>query len=212
MSYYLGHKRISKKSQGSGKFLLNGQNNTTCIPDREPLSRTTEDSLKSPVHLLSEKHFFSGKTGLIYFHIIKAPSDIKNKIKMFVHNLCSSPQIENLLTLMSFMSFPFNQHALKLQKGYKIKTPNRPYNIFRNKADVRFDSATFLQFILWIFMYRQDKNMTQQMLNSHILGSSLANLSIKNLREGVEFTLRNKQPVAVCVCSHINCTSYVTAS
>ncbi|KAK7123642.1 hypothetical protein R3I93_021920 [Phoxinus phoxinus] len=38
----------------------------------------------------------------------------------------------------------------------------------------------------------QDKNMT---LNSPILGSSLANLSIKNLREGVEFTLRNKQPV-----------------
>lgn len=90
-----------------------------------------------------------------------------------------------------------------LQKGYKITikdTQPWPDNIFRNKADIRFDSATFLQFILWIFMYRQDKNMTQQMLNSHILGSSLANLSIKNLREGVEFTLRNKQPVAVCVC------------
>ncbi|XP_051738532.1 adhesion G-protein coupled receptor G2 isoform X7 [Ctenopharyngodon idella] len=42
----------------------------------------------------------------------------------------------------------------------------------------------------------QDKSLTQQMLNSHILGSSVANLSIKNLRENVEFTLRNKQPVA----------------
>lgn len=73
MSGYTGHKRISKTSQGGGKFLLIGQNNTTCISDREPLSRTKEDSLKSPVHLLSEKHFFSGKTGLIYFHIIKAP-------------------------------------------------------------------------------------------------------------------------------------------
>ncbi|XP_067291154.1 adhesion G-protein coupled receptor G2 [Pseudorasbora parva] len=41
----------------------------------------------------------------------------------------------------------------------------------------------------------QDKNLNH-MLNSHILGSSVANLSIKNLRENVEFTLRNKQPVA----------------
>jgi len=53
--------------------------------------------------------------------------------------------------------------------------------------------------------------MTQQILNSHILGSSLANLSIKNLREDVEFTLRNQQPVAVCVCSQINCTSNISA-
>ncbi|XP_016385489.1 adhesion G-protein coupled receptor G2-like [Sinocyclocheilus rhinocerous] len=49
----------------------------------------------------------------------------------------------------------------------------------------------------------QDKNLSQHMLNSHILGSSVANLSIKKLRENVEFTLRNKQPpgnyVASCV-------------
>uniref|UniRef100_A0A673NH84 Adhesion G-protein coupled receptor G2 n=1 Tax=Sinocyclocheilus rhinocerous TaxID=307959 RepID=A0A673NH84_9TELE len=44
----------------------------------------------------------------------------------------------------------------------------------------------------------QDKNLSQHMLNSHILGSSVANLSIKKLRENVEFTLRNKQP-PVCV-------------
>ncbi|XP_051538181.1 adhesion G-protein coupled receptor G4-like [Myxocyprinus asiaticus] len=41
----------------------------------------------------------------------------------------------------------------------------------------------------------QDQALTQQTLNSHILGSSVANLSIKNLRENVEFTLKNKQPV-----------------
>ncbi|XP_073686813.1 adhesion G-protein coupled receptor G2 [Garra rufa] len=49
----------------------------------------------------------------------------------------------------------------------------------------------------------QDKTLSQQELNSHILGSSVANLSIKNLRENVEFTLRNKKPVgnrtAFCV-------------
>ncbi|KTF91950.1 hypothetical protein cypCar_00001856 [Cyprinus carpio] len=47
----------------------------------------------------------------------------------------------------------------------------------------------------------QDKNLSQQILNSHILGSSVANLSIKNLTENVEFTLRNKQPVGNYVAS-----------
>lgn len=52
-------------------------------------------------------------------------------------------------------------------------------------------------------MYLQDKNLNDQLkLNSHILGSSVANLSIKNLSENVEFTLRNKQPVAVCVLTY----------
>ncbi|XP_016129697.1 adhesion G-protein coupled receptor G2 [Sinocyclocheilus grahami] len=42
----------------------------------------------------------------------------------------------------------------------------------------------------------RDKTLSPEKLNSHILGSSVANLSIKNLRENVTFTLRNKQPVA----------------
>lgn len=49
----------------------------------------------------------------------------------------------------------------------------------------------------------QDTNLNQMKLNSYILGSSMANLSIRNLRENVEFTLMNKQPVAgnyVAVC------------
>ncbi|XP_052398368.1 adhesion G-protein coupled receptor G2-like [Carassius gibelio] len=41
----------------------------------------------------------------------------------------------------------------------------------------------------------QDENPSRQILNSHILGCSVANLSIKNLRENVEFTLKNKKPV-----------------
>uniref|UniRef100_A0A671R5D2 Adhesion G-protein coupled receptor G2 n=1 Tax=Sinocyclocheilus anshuiensis TaxID=1608454 RepID=A0A671R5D2_9TELE len=48
----------------------------------------------------------------------------------------------------------------------------------------------------------RDKTLSPEKLNSHILGSSVANLSIKNLRENVTFTLRNKQPgnyVASCV-------------
>uniref|UniRef100_A0A8C1GBC6 Adhesion G-protein coupled receptor G2 n=1 Tax=Cyprinus carpio TaxID=7962 RepID=A0A8C1GBC6_CYPCA len=45
-------------------------------------------------------------------------------------------------------------------------------------------------------IFFQDKTLSPEKLNSHILGSSVANLSIKNLRENVIFTLRNKQPVA----------------
>ncbi|XP_052451773.1 uncharacterized protein LOC128013099 [Carassius gibelio] len=42
----------------------------------------------------------------------------------------------------------------------------------------------------------QDKTLSPKKLNSYILGSSVANLSIKNLRENVIFTLRNQQPIA----------------
>ncbi|XP_059380782.1 adhesion G-protein coupled receptor G2-like [Carassius carassius] len=42
----------------------------------------------------------------------------------------------------------------------------------------------------------QDKTLSPKKLNSYILGSSVANLSIKSLRENVIFTLRNQQPVA----------------
>ncbi|XP_067234307.1 adhesion G-protein coupled receptor G2 [Chanodichthys erythropterus] len=76
-----------------------------------------------------------------------------------------------------------------------------PASLTKNLSPEQQKIASRVQFTFFQkSTFFQDKKLndqwTQWKLNSHILGSSVANLSIKNLRENVEFTLRNKQPVA----------------
>lgn len=72
----------------------------------------------------------------------------------------------------------------------------------KNKADKSWICLFILDYSL-LCIHLQDTNLNQMKLNSYILGSSMANLSIRNLRENVEFTLMNKQPVAVCVRTYL---------
>ncbi|XDV47602.1 hypothetical protein PO909_017190, partial [Leuciscus waleckii] len=90
----------------------------------------------------------------------------------------------------------FQRQVRAVESSSSMGKITLPASLTENLSPEQQKIASRVQFTFFQkSTFFQDKNMTQQ-LNSHILGSSLANLSIKNLREGVEFTLRNKQPVA----------------
>lgn len=57
---------------------------------------------------------------------------------------------------------------------------------------------------LYISSFLQDASLDNKTLVSTVLGSSVANLSISNLSENIEFTIRNSNPAHVSVmCSTI---------
>lgn len=60
-------------------------------------------------------------------------------------------------------------------------------------------SITFLQNDSIHLIYLQDALLGNQTLVSPVLGSSVANLSISNLTENIQFTIRNINPVQVSV-------------
>ncbi|KAG1943978.1 adhesion G-protein coupled receptor G2 [Pimephales promelas] len=91
----------------------------------------------------------------------------------------------------------FQRKVRAVESSSSLGKITLPASLTENLSSEQKKIASRVQFTFFQkSTFFQDKNMTQQILNSHILGSSLANLSIKNLREDVEFTLRNKQPVA----------------
>ncbi|TRY89602.1 hypothetical protein DNTS_017781, partial [Danionella cerebrum] len=92
----------------------------------------------------------------------------------------------------------------EVESSSSINKITLPASLTENLSPEQQKIASRVQFTFYQKnTFFQDKSM-KMILNSNILGSSVANLSIKNLKENVEFTLTNKQPVpgnyvAVCV-------------
>lgn len=52
--------------------------------------------------------------------------------------------------------------------------------------------------------FLQDAALKNQTLVGPVLGSSVANMSISNLKENIQFTIRNANPIPVSVHTHEN--------
>ncbi|XP_051543039.1 adhesion G-protein coupled receptor G2-like [Myxocyprinus asiaticus] len=91
----------------------------------------------------------------------------------------------------------FQREVKAVESSSSLGKITLPASLTENLSPEEQKIASRVQFTFFQkSTFFQDKALTQQSLNSHILGSSVANLSIKNLKENVEFTLKNKQPVA----------------
>lgn len=70
---------------------------------------------------------------------------------------------------------------------------------------LKFNSAESISELFLYFSQIQDKSLGERILNSGILGSSVANLSISGLQKDVLITLRNIKPIPVKI-NNINIT------
>lgn len=82
---------------------------------------------------------------------------------------------------------------------------NSHYNEMKCKLNITFLHNDSINSPFFLVCFLQDAALDNQTLVSPVLGSSVANMSISNLTENIQFTIRNINPIHVSVHTHTAC-------
>lgn len=111
----------------------------------------------------------------------------------------SAQNVEAFTERFSMQHFFKNSSDMFDQRLYS----NSHYNEMKCKLNITFLHHDSIYFPFFLFCFLQDAALDNQTLVSPVLGSSVANMSMSNLTENIQFTIRNINPVHVSVHTHI---------